>query len=185
MLIILLFSLKISYSQSSSSSDSIFIFTEQSNNMISLITKGMITENTFLEYYGIRYSRFLINNLSAGVELGRSRFGEWERTNHIGLNCRYYYVVFKHFSFYAETQYLFGMRNHYNEVTASNWNGLTNNWDTNLGIAYTGFYKRRIGIELLGGYTFKTLYINSHPTMGEYRWHKSDINYALQISFSF
>jgi|GEM_PF-3292512 len=165
--------------------DSAFAFCSKSKNMISLLTKGFLTEDTFFEFYGFRYSRFVANKMLVGGGLGRSWFGEWERTTHIGIHSRYYYAVYKHFSYYIDTQYLFGYRTYNNDRTESNWNGYTNNFATNLGIAYTGFYKKRFGLEFFAGYAYNMLYIGNHPTLGKYNWSKSDIGYGFQVNYHF
>jgi len=165
--------------------DSTFIFHSKGKNMVSVLTGGFLTEDAFFEYYAFRYGKLLTNRILVGGELGRSWFGEWERTNHIGIYSRYYYAVFNHFSYYADAQYLFGYRIYDNHQTASNWNGRTNNFAANLGIAFTGFYKKRFGLEFFAGYAFNRLHIRNHPAFGEYNWSKSDIGYGFQINYHF
>jgi len=148
--------------------------------MVSVLTTGFLTEYDVFEYYGFRYSKFLANRMLVGGELGRSWFGEWERTTHIGVNSRYYYAVFKHFSYYADAKYMFGYRTYDNDRTTSNWTGRTNNFAANLGIVFTGFYKKRFGLEFFAGYAFNMLHIGNHPTIGKYNWSKSDIDYGFQ-----
>jgi len=165
--------------------DSTFIFHAKGRNMVSVLTTGFLTEDAFFEYYGFRYGKFLTNRMLIGGELGRSWFGEWERTTHIGAHYRYYYAVFKHFSYYADAKYLFGYRTYDNSRTASNWNGRTNNFAANAGIAFTGFYKKRFGLEVFAGYAVNMLHIGNHPTLGEYNWSKADIGYGFQINYHF
>lgn len=168
-----------------SKDDGTYVFCSKSKNMIGLLTKGFLSEDTFFEYYGFRYSRFVANKMLVGGELGRSRFGEWERTTHMGIYSRYYFAEFNRFSYYFDAQYLFGYRTYDNNRTASNWTGRTNNFAANMGIAYTGFYKKRFGLEFFTGYAFNTLHIGNHPTLGEYNWSKSDIGYGFQINYHF
>jgi len=166
-------------------SDSIFVFNLKGNNIVSVLTTGFLTEDKFLEYYGFRYGKFLFNRFVVSGELGRSWFGDWERTTHIGVNSRYYYGVFDHFSYYIDAKYLLGYRNYYNEITASKWTGRTNNFAANLGIVLTGFYKKRFGLEIFAGYAFNMLHIENHPALGQYNWSKHDIGYGIQINYHF
>jgi len=165
--------------------DSTFLFSSKGKSTVSVLTTGLLTEDAFFEYYGFRYGIFVTNRFEAGAELGRSWFGEWERTTNFGVFSRYYYAVYKHFSYFADAKYLFGYRNYDNERTLSKWNGLTNTFNINTGIAFTGFYKKRFGLEFFAGYAFNSLHIKNHPTFGKYNWSKSDIGYGFQINYHF
>lgn len=143
-------------------SDSTIVFCSKDKNFVSVLTNGILSEDGFFEYYGVRYGKFVANRLFVGGELGRSWFGEWERTTHFGVYSRYYYAVFKHFSYYVDAKCLVGYRNYENERTLSKWTGRTHNFAANLGIAFIGFYKKRFGLEIFTGYAFNTLGCSSH-----------------------
>jgi len=157
----------------------------EGDNIVSLLINGFLTENVYFEYYGLRYGKLIKNRFVVGAEIGRSWYSDWEKTTHFGVYSRYYYAVFKHFLYYADTKYLFGLRNYDNETTASEWSGQTNNFAINAGISFTGFYRKRFGIEFFTGYTFNTLHIKNHPSLGEYNWSKNDIVYGFQVNYHF
>jgi len=168
-----------------SKQDSVFIFNNKANNIVGISTNGLLTEEALLEYYSFKYGRFVTKKIVLGTELGRSWYGNWERTTHLGLNMRYYLAVFKRFSYFSEAKYLHGFKNYYNEITLSEWNGQTNNYTVNLGVAFNNLFKKRIGFEFFTGYTFNTLFIEKHPTLNEFYWSKSDFDYGFQINFYF
>lgn len=160
-------------------------FNQKGHNMASISINGLLTEDKFFEYWGIRYGRFIIPNLSLGVEMGRGWFGDWDRTSHIGAFGRYYYFGIKRFSFFGESRYLWGYRTYDNAHTLSTWTGNTNTLHLNLGVAFNGFYKNKIGLECYAGYAYNTLFISDHPALGAYYWAKSDMAYGMQINFHF
>jgi len=185
---IFLFYLNILSAQNTNNSptnDSVFVFHSKQKNMVSMSSSGYLTEDSFFEIYGIKYGKFISNRVSAGAEIARSHFGEWERTTYFGLNARYYYAVLKHFAYFTEAKYLLGYRNYNNELTASEWNGRTNSFSTNLGIVFNGFYKKRFGLEFFTGFCYNTLYTENHETLGEYYWSKSDFIYGFQLNYYF
>jgi len=163
--------------------DSLYI--KKGNKVMGISINGFVTGENLFEYYGIRYGQFIKNKLIAGAELGRSWFDEWERTTHFGLYSRYNFAEYNRFLYYVNIRYLFGIRNYYNEITLSEWNGITNNVALNLGIAFKGFYQKRFSLEFFCGYAFNSLYIKNHPVLKKYTWSKSDIIYGFQLNYSF
>jgi hypothetical protein len=154
-------------------------------NIFSIEINGFISGDYFFDFYGIKYSHFFQKKLLAGVELGRTFYGYWERGTNLGILSRYYIAFFKRFSYFAETKYLFGLQNYYSPQTSSQWNGITNNLTINLGIAFSGFYQKRFGVEFFTGYDFYNIYIKNHPTLGKYNYSKSRIIYGFQLNFYF
>lgn len=154
-------------------------------NAITISTTGFVSGDSFLENYNLGYSRQITKRVTIGILLGKSLYGEYERTTNIGFESRLCMAQFLRFSYYTSAAYSRGLRTYENSKTLSNWTGTTNSIEAKLIIAYNGCLKKRLRFDFFSGYAFNTLYIESHPALNSYYWSNSELLYGFQINYLF
>ena len=133
----------------------------------------------------MEYGLFVCNRVLIGLDLLRNYYGDWERGFSAGPVVRYYPLTGSRFSLYSEAKYICGHTKYKNKNKISEWDVNTNVLNLNIGIGFNWFYKKRFSMEIFAGYQYNNLFINDHPTLGEYYFSRNDIGYGLQISYHF
>ena len=163
-------------------SDSIqFQHFDKGKNIIGLQLSSNSGASMILGGFSLRYGRFWMKQLNAGLESGFAFNGQYSQSYYFKPFGRYY-ILNKKISPFLEISYSYRVTST-NSVINENLKEIENAIFTLGGLAYTGILKR-FGIEFYGGYYYAASHYLNHPTDNA-NHNENDYIVGARINFHF
>ena len=137
-----------------------------------------------INFLNLSYGRFVANKLVVGLEVELAVPGIYYKAI-MGEPYARYYLLNTKFTPFAAISYGFGgwiATDGRQGSDKTEWNGITQKFNGELGISYAEIVKR-LDLEIFAGYSYIIQQSHNHPVNGEMNNGYGIINYGLRINY--